>query len=253
MKRYSAKLWLRLEAQQMERIDRFRESSRRKTITVTIRDLIQKGLDLEAARAAREKLAGALCLVYDCGAEGLTPKLVELQLKAADIILSKTRVGLGSRLCLKVFALKGSRERIQGLLDRLLALEGVARAWFSECHGGVIKPKAVRQALSRALAENGWTCAGRDMVLAMPIVLSCGAEALWKQLLAVRPEGHDIAVSCSVHLKRDAFLHVAVFKKPSDADGALFPLSRAGSRGPVGIDGMSPEGWDGHVAPHVAP
>jgi hypothetical protein len=80
------------------------------------------------------------------------------------------------------------------------------------------------------------------MVLAMPIVLSCGAEALWKQLLAVLPEGHDIAVSCSVHLKRDTFLHVAVFKKPSDADGALFSLFRAGGQASAEIGGMGPEG-----------
>lgn len=230
--RYSARLWLRLDAEQMEMIDRFRASSKRKTMTMAIRHLIQRGLDLEAARTAREKLAGALCLVYDCDVAGLAQKLAALQLKAGDSILSKTRVRLDARLCLKVFAIRGSRGRIQGLLSRLLALDGVAQAWFSECRGDAANAKGIRKALGDALLENRWASAGRDMVMAMPLALTCGADKFWGQLNASLPDGHGIAVSFSVHLERDTFLHVAVFKRPADTEAALFPLSAANTQGP---------------------
>lgn len=223
--KYSAKLWLRLDAEQMKMIDQFRASSKRRTITVVIRHLIQKGLESVAARTAREKLVGALCVLYGCDVVSLAQQLAELQLKVGDMVLSKTRVRLDSRLCLKVFAIKGSRGRIQGLLDRILALDGVSHAWFSECQGDAINAKGIRKALAHAMSENGWASAGRDVVMAMPLVLTCGAERLWGQLNAILPNGHGIAVSFSVHLKRDTFLHVAVFKKSAAADAALFPLS----------------------------
>jgi hypothetical protein len=59
---YSAKLWLRLDAEQMKMIDQFRASCKRRTITVAIRHLIQKGLESVAARTARKELVGALCV-----------------------------------------------------------------------------------------------------------------------------------------------------------------------------------------------
>ncbi len=225
--KYSAKLWLRLDAEQMEMIDRFRASSKLKTITGAIRHLIQNGLDREVSRYRQKKMVGALSVLYDCDTEGLARELSEIQLKGGDIILSKTRLHLDPRLCLKVYAIRGPHTRICGLLDRLLAWEGVANAWFCECQSGVIKTKCVRKALTSSLAESRWASAGSDMILAMPLVLTCGAERLWRQLLAMRPDGHEIAASFSVHLNRNAFLHVAVFKKPADADAALFPLSLA--------------------------
>jgi metal-responsive CopG/Arc/MetJ family transcriptional regulator len=229
--RYSAKLWLRLDAEQLEMVERFRASSGRKTTTVAIRHLIQQGLDMEAARIAREKLAGALCVLYDCDTAGLAQKLAELQLKADDMVLSKARVRLDASLCLKVFAIRGSRGRVRGLLERFQTLDGVAQAWFSECRGDPINAQGIRKALAGALVDSGWARAGRDLVMAMPLVLTCGAERLWTQLLAIRPDGHDIAVSFSVHLRRDAFLHVAVLKKPAEVEAALFPLSAAKTQG----------------------
>ncbi|MDQ7835577.1 MAG: hypothetical protein RDU24_09370 [Humidesulfovibrio sp.] len=237
--KFSAKLWLRLDAKQMEMIDRFRVGGKRKTITVAIRHLIQKGLDLEAARTAREKLSGALCVLYDCDAAGLAQRLAELQLKAGDMVLSKTRVRLDSRLCLKVFAIRGSRKRIQGLLDRFLDLEGVKHAWFSECKDGSVNARNMRKVLTSTLEDNAWICADCGMVQTLPLVLTCGAERLWGQLNAILTEGHDIAVSFSVHLDGDAFLHVAVLRKPACGDVTLVaPIPEestdAFSRGLVG-------------------
>lgn len=222
--RYSEALWLRLDAQQSEQVDRFRAKSGRRTMASALRHLVQEGLQVERRRAAKERAVAVLSVLHEVENEGLARSLADIRRKAGSLILSQTRSRLDADTSLSVFALRGPERRIHELLESFQALEGVAHVWVSGCPVKAASTRILRRALAGAVAENGWICSQRNMVMTMPLILTCGVELLWKQFLAMPPDDHRIAVSFSVHLGRDAFLHVAVLKRAADANVSAFPV-----------------------------
>jgi CopG family nickel-responsive transcriptional regulator len=243
--RYNEALWLRLDTKQLEQIDRFRTSSGRRTMTSALRHLIQKGLQMEQRRAAKERAVAVLSVLHECDGEALR-RLADIQRKAGGVILSQTRSHLDAHTCMSVFALRGPERRIRELLEAFHAMAGVTHAWISECPEKAASARDLRRALSGAMAENGWACTQRDMVMTMPLILTCGAELLWKQLLTTRTDGHHIAVSFSVRISREAFLHVAVLKRAAGSNLSVFPLSPGKKRALSDGDGSAPSALIGN-------
>lgn len=244
--RYNEALWLRLDASQLEQIDRFRASSGRRTLTSALRHLIEKGLQAEQRRTAKERAVAVLSVLHELDREGLTRRLTDIRRKAGGLILAQTRSRLDAHMGLSVFALRGPDRRNRELLERFQAQEGVTHAWISDCPEKAVGIRGLRRALNCAMAESGWACTQRDMVMAMPLILTCGAELLWKQLLALRPDDHHIAVSFSVHLGRDAFLHVAVLRRAAAANISVFPLPSGRRRALTGSEDSAPGAASAH-------
>ncbi|MBI5519150.1 MAG: hypothetical protein HY916_03710 [Desulfovibrio sp.] len=187
-----------------------------------------------------------LSVLHELDREGLTGRLADIQRKAAGLILTQNRSRLDGHISLSVLVLQGADKRIRELLESFQTLEGVSHAWLSECPEKPIGTRSLRRALGAGLAEHGWACTPRGMVMTMPLILTCGAELLWKQLLAMRPDDHQIAVSFSVHLGRDAFLHVAVLKRPAGANLSVLPLPSARRRALSYGQGSAPDAASAH-------
>jgi metal-responsive CopG/Arc/MetJ family transcriptional regulator len=219
-----AQCQLSFGANQMARIERFRQMSGCKTRTGAIRRLIERGLEAETLFPEEPERVGVLSIVYDCRMEETLREMAEIQLGTSGLILFKTRVCVETNHCLKVLGLKGTQQRIQALLERFRTVAGVRQAWFSECRTRVSGAKAMHRTISKARAENGWVSGQWGMVMTVPLVLAHGGKGLWRRSATLRSENGDITLSSSVHLDRDTFLQVLVLRKPAAGEFPLLTL-----------------------------
>ena len=113
-----------MEAELLERFDRFLKKHKYKNRSEGIRDLIRKALIEEEWDHNRETV-GAITLIYDHHIPGLTQKLNHLQHGFSGKVITSMHIHLDHRHCLEVVVARGKAREVKALADSLIALRGV--------------------------------------------------------------------------------------------------------------------------------
>jgi CopG family nickel-responsive transcriptional regulator len=90
-----------------------------------IRDNIRKTIVKEDTIAPDSDAIGTLTMIYDHHQGMLTNKLLDLQHKHHNEILSTTHIHVDHNNCLEVLVLKGKTGEIKKLADNIRALKGI--------------------------------------------------------------------------------------------------------------------------------
>jgi CopG family nickel-responsive transcriptional regulator len=90
-----------------------------------IRDIIRKSIVKEDTIDPNSNAIGTLTMIYDHHEKTLTNKLLDLQHKHHNEILSTTHIHVDQHNCLEVLVLKGKTGEIKKLADNIRALKGI--------------------------------------------------------------------------------------------------------------------------------
>ena len=90
-----------------------------------IRDIIRKSIAKEDTVDPYSNVIGTLTMIYDHHQRMLTNKLLDLQHKHHNEILSTTHIHVDHNNCLEVLVLKGKTGEIKKLADNIRALKGI--------------------------------------------------------------------------------------------------------------------------------
>ena len=90
-----------------------------------IRDIIRKSIVKEDTVDPYSNVIGTLTMIYDHHQRMLTNKLLDLQHKHHNEILSTTHIHVDHNNCLEVLVLKGKTGEIKKLADNIRALKGI--------------------------------------------------------------------------------------------------------------------------------
>jgi CopG family nickel-responsive transcriptional regulator len=122
-----ARFSVSLEADLLERFDRYCTEGKFATRSEAIRQLLRDALTDEAVSGPAEDAAGTLTLVYDHHKAGLPEKLMEIQHHYGAHIVSTTHVHLDHHLCLEVLILRGQADRVREAAAALRGLKGIRK------------------------------------------------------------------------------------------------------------------------------
>lgn len=117
-----------LEADLLEQFDRYCESGRFATRSEAIRQLLRERLTHAAWDAAADDVAASLTIVYDHHRAKLTDKMIEIQHRHADRVVSSMHVHLTHDLCMELIALRGPAGELQELAAAISGLKGIFQA-----------------------------------------------------------------------------------------------------------------------------
>ncbi len=90
-----------------------------------VRDLIRAELNQTKIESPSQPVVGALAMVYDHHVRLLAEKLTQAQHEHHDAIVSTLHVHLDHDHCLEIVVLRGPREEVQTIADRLISTKGV--------------------------------------------------------------------------------------------------------------------------------
>jgi CopG family nickel-responsive transcriptional regulator len=114
-----------LEAELLERFDRYCREGRYATRSEAIRQLLRETLTSHAWAEDVRDAAATLTLVYDHHKTRLTEKLLELQHRHTDMVVSTLHVHLDHDTCLEVIVLRGRAGALQEMAFELRGLKGI--------------------------------------------------------------------------------------------------------------------------------
>jgi CopG family nickel-responsive transcriptional regulator len=117
-----------LEADLLERFDQYCENGQFATRSEAIRQLLRERLTHAAFDAAAEDVAASLTLVYDHHRAKLTDKMIDIQHRHANRVVSSMHVHLTHDLCMELIALRGPAAELQELAAALSGLKGIFQA-----------------------------------------------------------------------------------------------------------------------------
>jgi CopG family nickel-responsive transcriptional regulator len=117
-----------LEADLLEEFDRYCEGGQFATRSEAIRQLLRERLTHAAWDAAASDIAASLTLVYDHHRAKLTDKMIDIQHKHANRVVSSMHVHLTHDLCMELIALRGPAAELQELAAALSGLKGIFQA-----------------------------------------------------------------------------------------------------------------------------
>lgn len=117
-----------LEPDLLEQFDRFCEQGRFATRSEAVRQLLREKLTAAAWAADAADVAASLTLVYDHHRANLTDKMIEIQHRHADRVVSSMHVHLDHDLCMELIALRGPAKELQELGAALSGLKGIHQA-----------------------------------------------------------------------------------------------------------------------------
>ena len=89
------------------------------------RDLIRDSLVGEQTAMPHATVVGAVTLIYDHHAPGITEKLTEIQHQHHQLIVSTSHAHLDHDSCLEVLIVRGQSSQEEPPADRLIGLKGV--------------------------------------------------------------------------------------------------------------------------------
>jgi CopG family transcriptional regulator, nickel-responsive regulator len=128
-----------LEADLLDEFDRYCESGRFATRSEAIRQLLRERLTHAAWDAAAADIAASLTIVYDHHRAKLTDKMIEIQHRHANRVVSSMHVHLTHDLCMELIALRGPAAELQELAAALSGLKGIFQAHLvvarADAHG----------------------------------------------------------------------------------------------------------------------
>lgn len=90
-----------------------------------VRDLIRAELNQTRIESPTQPVVGALAMVYDHHVRLLAERLTQAQHEHHDAIVSTLHVHLDHDHCLEIIVLRGPREEVQTIADRLISTKGV--------------------------------------------------------------------------------------------------------------------------------
>ena len=108
----------------LREFDSYLQRRKYPTRSKAIEDLIRNELKKDVFERGK-KGAGALIVVYDHHKRELTAKLTGIQHGFSSIIICSQHVHLDHRNCMEIIVLKGTREDMQELKDKLKTQKGV--------------------------------------------------------------------------------------------------------------------------------
>jgi CopG family nickel-responsive transcriptional regulator len=116
-----------LEAELLEQFDRYCREGRFATRSEAVRQLLRETLTSHAWASDAEDAAATLTLVYDHHRTHLTDKLLELQHRHNDRVVSTMHVHLDHDHCLEVIVLRGRATALQEMAAELRGLKGIRK------------------------------------------------------------------------------------------------------------------------------
>lgn len=119
-----------LDKDLLEKFDRLIRERNYSNRSEAFRDLIRQELVQQQWQSGRE-IAGAITLIYDHHKREVVNKLMDIQHKFGNSIISSQHVHLDHSNCLEIVAVKGSPEDAQMLADSLKAVKGVKHGTLS--------------------------------------------------------------------------------------------------------------------------
>jgi CopG family nickel-responsive transcriptional regulator len=117
-----------IEEDLLERFDQYCEQGRFATRSEAIRQILRDVLTQESWKSASQAAVATLTLVYDHHRTNLTERMLELQHKHVDMVVSTLHVHLSHDLCLEVIILRGEAGKLQEMAAELGGLKGIHKA-----------------------------------------------------------------------------------------------------------------------------
>jgi CopG family nickel-responsive transcriptional regulator len=114
-----------LEADLLEQFDRYCTGGRFATRSEAIRQLLRETLTQQGWSTGAGDAAATLTLVYDHHRVHVSEKLVELQHRDPELIVSTTHVHLDHDHCLEVIILRGPTAKLTAMAAELRGLKGI--------------------------------------------------------------------------------------------------------------------------------
>lgn len=114
-----------LDSDLLKRFDRQIQSEGYENRSEAFRDLIRDRLNDARLKSGESFVVGAVTLIYDHHSRLLPDKLMELQHKYHEVIISTVHSHLDHDMCLEVVVVRGPLEKVQALGNRLIGLKGV--------------------------------------------------------------------------------------------------------------------------------
>ena len=114
-----------LEADLLEQFDRYCKEGKFATRSEAVRQLLRETLTAHAWESDAQDAAATLTLVYDHHRTNLTERLLELQHRHTDMVVSTMHVHLDHHNCLEVIVLRGRAGTLQRMASELRGLKGI--------------------------------------------------------------------------------------------------------------------------------
>ncbi|MFO0879728.1 MAG: nickel-responsive transcriptional regulator NikR [Gemmataceae bacterium] len=114
-----------LEPDLLEQFDQYCQDNRFATRSEAVRQLLRETLTGEAWAADAPDAAATLTLVYDHHRSALMEKLIDLQHRHAEMVISTMHVHLDHDHCLEVIVLRGRATQLQKMAAELKGLKGI--------------------------------------------------------------------------------------------------------------------------------
>lgn len=114
-----------LEPDLLEKFDRYCEAEKYATRSAAVRQLLRETLTGHEWSADAVDAAATLTIVYDHHKTSLMEKLLELQHRHAEMVVSTMHVHLDHDHCLEVIVLRGRAGKLQRMAGELKGLKGI--------------------------------------------------------------------------------------------------------------------------------
>jgi CopG family transcriptional regulator, nickel-responsive regulator len=114
-----------LEEDLLQQFDRYCQEGRFATRSEAIRQLVRETLTAHAWAGDARDAAATLTLVYDHHKTKLSDRLLDLQHRHADLVVSTMHVHLDHDTCLEVIVLRGRAGALQEIAFELRGLKGI--------------------------------------------------------------------------------------------------------------------------------
>jgi CopG family nickel-responsive transcriptional regulator len=114
-----------LESDLLERFDAYIQGQKFATRSEAVRQLLRETLTTQGWAEDAQDAAATLTIVYDHHRTGLMEKLIELQHRHAEMVVSTMHIHLDHDHCLEVIALRGRAGALQQMAAELKGLKGI--------------------------------------------------------------------------------------------------------------------------------
>jgi CopG family nickel-responsive transcriptional regulator len=114
-----------LEADLLEQFDRYCKEGRFATRSEAIRQLLRDTLTTHAWESDAHDAAATLTLVYDHHRTHVAEKLMDMQHRHTNVVVSTMHIHLDQDLCLEVIVLRGRAGALQKIASELRGLKGI--------------------------------------------------------------------------------------------------------------------------------
>jgi len=114
-----------LEPELLAQFDRYCKEGKFATRSEAVRQLVREALTVHAWESDAHDAAATLTIVYDHHRTRLTDKLLELQHRHPELIVSTMHVHLDHDNCLEVIVLRGGAGALQKMASELRGLKGI--------------------------------------------------------------------------------------------------------------------------------